>query len=490
MHTYINTEDDTGKGYMKASPTFNKLAVAIEELGIIQVFDFDPSTGIISNPIDLDYGNEVYGVEFSENANYLYATQRNASQVYQWNLQAGTPEQINDSKVVVGSVVGTTGALQIAPNGKIYVAVKNKSWLAAINSPTLGGLDCDFVEKAVSWNQQGSYVIWGLPTFVQSFFKTFWFSTENQCVGDEVVFTPNTTDNLDMIEWNFGDPESGTNNISSLLYPTHVYSSRGEYIVTAKFYYLNTYQTYSIRVKIFQIPFIELPDDVTICDGETARFNVDDSYSGYTWNGNFSTSPIYETKEGGHVIVEVSNVCGSSMDEAYVYIQPNPIVDLGCDIEMKYNEYISLDAGQHEAYTWSDGSLEEYCIPENPGKYWVEVSDALGCKSSDTICITAVPFTFHVPTAFTPNGDEINEEFKIFTSYFVQVDFNYEFYVYNRWGQQVFHTQQYPEFWDGTFNNLPCPTEVYTWVLIVNMNTDDEFFTKTTKLAGNVTLLR
>ncbi|MDB4303402.1 gliding motility-associated C-terminal domain-containing protein, partial [Desulfosarcina sp.] len=207
-------------------------------------------------------------------------------------------------------------------------------------------------------------------------------------------------------------------------------------------------------------------------------------------NGNFSTSPIYETKEEGPVIVEVSNVCGSSMDEAYVYIQPNPIVDLGCDIEMKYKEYISIDAGLHEAYTWSDGSLEEYCNPENPGTYWVEVSDALGCKSSDTICITPVPFTFHVPTAFTPNGDEINEDFKIFTSYHVQVDFDYEFFVYNRWGQLVFHTQQYPEFWDGTFNNAPCPTEVYTWILIVNMKADDEFFTKTTKLVGNVTLLR
>jgi gliding motility-associated-like protein len=309
-------------------------------------------------------------------------------------------------------------------------------------------------------------------------------------VGDEIIFKPNTTENLDLIEWDFGDPLSGPNNYSTHFYPVHVYALPGEYTITAKFHYLNTYQTYSKKIEIFQAPKIELGNDTTICEGDTAVFQVDDEFGTYLWNGNSCSDHFFEFSEQGSVTLEVSNVCGMDSDEAFVYVQPLPLVDLGPDIEMKYREYLTLDAGQHEEYLWMDGSTEKYYSPKNPGAVWVQVADGFGCKATDTVIISPIPFTFHVPTAFSPNGDEMNEQFKIFTTYDVQVDFDYEFFVYNRWGQEVFHTRNYPDFWDGTFNNLPCPIEVYTWILIVEMDSENDFFTKTTKLAGNVTLLR
>ncbi len=501
VHTHLSASDDSGKGYMKASPTFNKLAVAIEELGIVELFDFDKSTGILSNPIDLVFGSEVYGVEFSEDAFYLYATKRNGVDVCQWDLGAGSEQQINDSKIIVGTLQNsTTGALQIGPNGKIYMAVKNKPWLSSINAPTLGGLSCDFQEKAITWSSTDHYCVWGLPTFIQSFFKTFWFTVENECIGDEIKFSPNSIDNLEMIEWNFGDPASASGDTSTLFYPMHVYSQPGEYTITAKFYYLNTYQSYSKKIEILYIPEIQMGNDITICQGDTAEIEIFSNHDVYIWNGNYISEPFLNVSEEGPVIVGVENACGSDSDEVYIYVQPLPEVDLGPDLEMKYREYVALDAGSHFAYRWIDGTTENYCYPASPGEYWVEVWDALGCKSSDTIMITPVPFSFHVPTAFSPNGDDLNPTFEIYTSYDLHylwdynidfdIDFDFEFYVFNRWGQEVFYTNDFNEVWDGTYNNIPCPTEVYTWILVVKMEEENEFFTKSTQLTGNVTLVR
>lgn len=495
VHTCNSTSDNTGKGYMKASPTFSKLAVAIESMGIIQLFDFDRSTGVLSNPIDIFHGPEVYGVEFSENSFYLYGTARDGIDITQWDLQSGNADSINASKITIGTLTeSSTGALQIAPNGKIYMAVKNKPYLSAINEPTIAGLACDFDEKSIVWdiNAHGSkhYGVWGLPTFIQSFFKTFWFIVENECVGDEIIFTLNSLENLDMVEWDFGDPESGPNDTSTLFNPVHIYSEPGEYTVMAKFHYLNTVQSYSKKISIFEAPDIELGNDTIICEGDTASYHVSDLYGTYCWNGNICTDPFYKTMDEGNIHLEVTNVCGTDMDDVFVTLQADPLCDLGCDLEMKYNEYISLDAGSHDQYLWSDGSVDRYLYPELPGMYWVEIQDVIGCKSSDTLEVSPIPFSFHVPTAFSPNGDEINENFRIYTSYEVPTDFEYEFFVFNRWGQQIFHALNYGDFWDGTFNNLPCPTEVYTWVLIVKMEEDNEFFTKSTQLAGTVTLLR
>jgi gliding motility-associated-like protein len=350
----------------------------------------------------------------------------------------------------------------------------------------------------MNWNDTKHYGIWGLPTFIQSYFKTFWFSVENECIGDVIVFTPNSIDNISLIEWNFGNPASGNENTSTLFDPVHIYLSPGEYTVTAKFYYLNTYQTYSKIVEIFEIPDIELGNDTTICIGDTAKFEIDEDFAFYTWNGQESLDPMFKTPDEGLVTLEVSNVCGSDIVEAYVYVQPLPKIDLGPDIKMKYQEYIFMDAGQHYSFLWSDGSKESYITPQYPGDYWVEVYDAFGCKASDTINVVPIPFAFYVPNAFSPNGDDVNESFEIFTSYDLNLksgdgfdfDFDFEFHIYNRWGQEVFFTRNFGEFWDGTYNNVPCTIEVYTWIMVVRMQEDNAFFSKATQLSGNVTLLR
>ena len=157
-----------GKGYMKVSPEGDKLAVCIQGMDMIQVFDFDNETGILSNPVDLPGIEEPYGVEFSRETDLVYASERYSTYIYQWNMLAGSPSAIANSKTVIGEFLEPNslgGALQMASDGKIYIAVKNKHYLAGITEPDKLGVACAFDENAVWLNNNRSE--WGLPTFIQ-----------------------------------------------------------------------------------------------------------------------------------------------------------------------------------------------------------------------------------------------------------------------------------------------------------------------------------
>lgn len=71
--------------------------------------------------------------------------------------------------------------------------------------------------------------------------------------------------------------------------------------------------------------------------------------------------------------------------------------------------------------------------------------------------------TVYVPTAFTPNGDGINDMFGAVLTGIILDDF--EFKIYNRWGQVIFTSTSPSDFWDGTYQNENVKPDLYTWTL-------------------------
>ncbi|MBV6460533.1 MAG: hypothetical protein HJHJAOHD_00648 [Flavobacteriales bacterium] len=88
----------------------------------------------------------------------------------------------------------------------------------------------------------------------------------------------------------------------------------------------------------------------------------------------------------------------------------------------------------------------------------------------------------NLPTAFSPNADGQNDVFRVLGTKYVQ---SIELRVYNRWGQEVFYTNQKETGWDGTFKGQPAPTGVYAYTLVATLP-NGEVITK----KGNVTLKR
>lgn len=112
------------------------------------------------------------------------------------------------------------------------------------------------------------------------------------------------------------------------------------------------------------------------------------------------------------------------------------------------------------------------------------VTNAYGCTSSYTESIFIEgDYTFYTPNAFTPNGDGDNDSFRPIG---IGIDEdNYEFYIFNRWGQLIFEGYDPYDEWDGTYNNVMSQTDVYVWMVKTRDNNGDP---KTYR--GHVTLVK
>ncbi len=161
------------QGYMKSNPDGTNIALVLEETNFIELFDFDNATGTLSLPITIKLKDEsyVYGVEFSPDGNVLYASAAGTGEIFQYNLQAGTPEKIQASSVLVGKTPNNewVGALQIATDGKIYFPIYKTPFLGSIDKPNVVGTGCEMKMNTVDLH--GRLARLGLPTFTQSFFE-------------------------------------------------------------------------------------------------------------------------------------------------------------------------------------------------------------------------------------------------------------------------------------------------------------------------------
>ncbi len=107
------------------------------------------------------------------------------------------------------------------------------------------------------------------------------------------------------------------------------------------------------------------------------------------------------------------------------------------------------------------------------------VNSGFSCQEITTrnIEIAEIPKThFYIPNTFTPNGDGINEDFLIFGLGYCD---SYELYIYDRWGQLLFETNNQGPIWNGTFNNKKVEEGVYCYLIKFN----------DTYLQGRITVL-
>jgi hypothetical protein len=161
-------------GQLKASPQGDRLAFTTFYNGTTALFDFDPNTGIISNPIPLLIGKGGYGVCFSPGGSKLYITARDSAQygiffdadLLQFDLNAGDPGAIQASRFPVFSPnVGGFATMRLGPDQRIYVARASQDlsplgdeYLGVIIRPELAGAACSYVHNGVFLNgQQGSW---------------------------------------------------------------------------------------------------------------------------------------------------------------------------------------------------------------------------------------------------------------------------------------------------------------------------------------------
>jgi len=213
-----------------------------------------------------------------------------------------------------------------------------------------------------------------------------------------------------------------------------------------------------------------------------------------------STSAIFSASSVNNVLLTVSNgVCRDSVSEVITLDNEVKasfeIDDFTCPEDpVKVN---NTSTGIIDTWKWTYGSLATSFVKDPPAflfptisrevKYTVTLiatNFALGCSDSAKKVITVLDHcNIDVPTGFTPNNDGLNDNFGPHNALKAE---NYEFRVYNRWGQLVFESKNWRDRWDGKLKGILQTSGVYVWMLkYTNRDTKKQVFKK-----GTVTLIR
>ncbi|MDF2454796.1 MAG: hypothetical protein K0R51_789 [Cytophagaceae bacterium] len=176
-----------GQVIIKSNSCFNKLAMTFfAKNSLVEIYNFNNDTGAISlaNSITNVINNQVYGLEFSPNGDYLYVTVLETNhRLYQFDISSGVNATINAARTE-WTPTGTTslrwGQLQLGPDGKIYMA-HHVDWnsigagsphasIGVINNPNVGGTGANFVEQQItSTTLTGTGSKHGLPQIYKGF---------------------------------------------------------------------------------------------------------------------------------------------------------------------------------------------------------------------------------------------------------------------------------------------------------------------------------
>ncbi|MEZ4885710.1 MAG: gliding motility-associated C-terminal domain-containing protein [Chitinophagales bacterium] len=253
--------------------------------------------------------------------------------------------------------------------------------------------------------------------------------------------------------------------------------------------------TASMMVDVLGRPMPDLGDPIDECEGTDVVLTAGGVFAGYLWQDGSQTATFTATVSGTYAVT-VSNADGcTAMDEVEVNFAAmvNPTIDLGPDtLTICEGENTVLDAGNgFESYLWSDASTVSQLTVNQAGTYSVTVFTDCG-SGSDSIVIELEtcenpepnnPQRVIVPTAFSPNGDGVNDQILPVLNQGVEL---IKFAIYNRSGEPVFETSNPLEGWDGIFKNDKQNVGVYPYYLeAVDRNDQD----KPLLVRGNITLI-
>jgi gliding motility-associated-like protein len=144
---------------------------------------------------------------------------------------------------------------------------------------------------------------------------------------------------------------------------------------------------------------------------------------------------------------------------------------------------------QPTTYLDSPNSTNPLSTPDETILYTVTILDPndLGfCQKSDSVLIQVFegfcgsPNIF-VPNAFTPNGDGENDLLLVRGGGITDLTFS----IFNRWGEEVFKTEDQSKGWDGTYKGNMAEPAVFVYQLEAVCDDGDTYFEK-----GNITLIR
>jgi gliding motility-associated-like protein len=374
-------------GYMKASPMDDFLALAVTGSNRVDFFHFNNATGIPSFSFSLDSVYQPYGVEFSSDESMLYVGCL-TGEIYQFDLQA---PNVQASKTLIASSGKLTGALQMGPDYRIYIARDLDQYLGYIGMPGSPGACCNYVEDGLYLSGRLSEA--GLPPYIPEL-RINSLTSYSICLGDSVVYYPTFLQMADSFLFTFDDPLSGFPDTTSQIPARHLFTKVGYHPVELIYYMCGSEYRLKAEVCVQSTPGVYLGEDTAICGNSVwpvyAILNsvyCPTLQNSFHWNTGQTTQGITISPPGDFAVT-VTNLCGSGSDSIHIFALPYPSVTLGPDLQLCTGEAAALlPFPSSDSLVWSDGSEDPVKFVNTPGIYAVTVVNEFNCSSSDDITV-------------------------------------------------------------------------------------------------------
>ncbi|SFV27181.1 gliding motility-associated C-terminal domain-containing protein [Thermoflavifilum thermophilum] len=279
-------------------------------------------------------------------------------------------------------------------------------------------------------------------------------------------------------------PDGSIRTDSALIFPNASLSASGNYalhLVTRGGCVVDDNKWIQVQANTLHV---DLGKDTLLCNADSLLLNAFNPGATYQWNTGEQTASIW-VKQAGLYAVQVSQGACQQSDSIRIDHLNQPSVFLGPDTTACLGDTFSLNAYSPLAttYRWQDGSDSVRRTLYQSGEYIVEESNACGTVR-DTVQVNFISCApeLLVPNAFTPNGDGINDRFRPKQTFALR---SFSMTIYDRWGNEIFHTSDPQTGWDGTAHGRLCDMGAYVWYIVYQKQNGKIFQAK-----GTVLLIR
>ncbi|MEO7800991.1 MAG: gliding motility-associated C-terminal domain-containing protein, partial [Ginsengibacter sp.] len=279
--------------------------------------------------------------------------------------------------------------------------------------------------------------------------------------------------------------------------PSIRYADTGLYLLSQLYYYGCT-SSDTFFVKVYPSTTVTTQTEYGICEGKSINFSASGTGT-FKWTPSNGLSndaipnPVATPKDSILYSLMVTNAYGCK-DSAYVKVNVyrNPLTDAGPDRTIVAGDTVLLTgsvSGIDINYSWTPTNFIDNpnkrtpkVFPPESIEYTLAATSNVGCGSSLSSVKINVYTSIFIPNGFSPNGDGINDDFKIFAIDGYKLN---KFLIYNRWGRVVFSAKNPSDAWDGNAKNEMQPEGTYLYLLEIENSQGRKIIKK-----GPLTLVR
>ena len=285
---------------------------------------------------------------------------------------------------------------------------------------------------------------------------------------DDTILDGQSLDDVTLTYHNsYDDAESGANPI-----PDEYIANVGTAQIFARVAYNDNDECIaltSFKIIVYALPELQMKDLWSVCEGASIIVTADPGYDSYLWSNGAQTRSIVVIEEGEYTVTVTNQYgCETSKTITVVNSQAPEISEINIEDWTDNDNVITVILGNTTGEEDFEYSLDGIIYQDSntftglePGQYSIYVRDKYNCGTD-----TQDAFLLTYPKFFTPNGDGVNETWRI---KFSTVEPNMYVYVFDRYGKVITGFGANSQGWDGTYNGKRLPSTDY-WFIVIREN--------------------